>query len=97
MVVEDTYHSQLQSLVLVEVEEPLLQETSVKVVAKYMVMNGFPARNSVCFGCNKRGHFKTMCYSRKTQSHSHVLLNKRLSKKYIPMKTRTLVNQRMST
>ena len=33
--------------------------------------NGCPARNSVCFGCNKRGHFKTMCYSRKTQSWSH--------------------------
>ena len=32
--------------------------------------NGCPARNSVCFGCNKRGHFKTMCYSRKIQSWS---------------------------
>ena len=32
--------------------------------------NGCPAKNSVCFGCNKKGHFKTMCYSRKTQSWS---------------------------
>ena len=32
--------------------------------------NGCPAKNSVCFGCNKKGHFKMMCYSRKTQSWS---------------------------
>ena len=33
--------------------------------------NGCPAKNSVCFSCNKKGHFKTICYSsRKTQSQS---------------------------
>ena len=39
MVVEETYHSQQQSLVLVlvEAEGPLLQETSVLAVAGYMV------------------------------------------------------------
>ena len=32
--------------------------------------NVCPARRSVCFGCNKRGYFKTMCHSsRRTQSH----------------------------
>ena len=33
--------------------------------------NVCPAKNSVCFGCNKKGHFKMMCYSsRRTQSWS---------------------------
>ena len=31
--------------------------------------NVCPARRSVCFGCNKRGHFKTMCLSSKRPSH----------------------------
>ena len=39
MVVEETYHSQQQSLVLVEAEgPPLLQEASVLAVAGYMVI-----------------------------------------------------------
>ena len=34
--------------------------------------NVCPARKSVCFSCNKKGHFKTMCHSsRRTQSQSH--------------------------
>ena len=34
--------------------------------------NVCPAKNSVCFGCNKKGYFKMMCYSsRRTQSQSH--------------------------
>ena len=32
--------------------------------------NVCPARRSVCYGCNKRGHFKTMCQSSKRTSHS---------------------------
>ena len=33
--------------------------------------NVCPARNSVCFSCNKKGHFKMMCHSsRRTQSWS---------------------------
>ena len=30
--------------------------------------NVCPARRSVCYGCNKRGHFKTMCHSSKRPS-----------------------------
>ena len=37
MVVEETYLSQHQSLVLIEVEVPLRQEVSVPAVAGYMV------------------------------------------------------------
>ena len=33
--------------------------------------NVCPARRSVCYGCNKRGHFKTMCHSFKKTSQSH--------------------------
>ena len=61
--------------------------------------NGCPAKNSVCFGCNKKGHFRTMCYSsRKTQSwscSSHQ--NKVVQEVCTPMKTRTLVKQKMLT
>ena len=60
--------------------------------------NGCPAKNSVCFGCNKKGHFKMMCVTLEKHSHGHVLHTKtRLSRKYTPMKTRKLVNQRMLT
>ena len=31
--------------------------------------NVCPVRRSVCYGCNKRGHFKTMCHSSKRPSH----------------------------
>ena len=32
--------------------------------------NVSPARRSVCYGCNKRGHFKTMCHSSRKTSQS---------------------------
>ena len=32
--------------------------------------NVCPARRSVCYGCNKRGHFKTMCWSSKRTPHT---------------------------
>ena len=33
--------------------------------------NVCPGRRSVCYGCNKRGHFKTMCHSSRKTSQSH--------------------------
>ena len=68
--VEATHLSQHQSLVLVKAEVTLLQEVlSVPTVAEFMVKM-FSQLGDVCFGCNKRGHFKTMCHSsRRTQSH----------------------------
>ena len=68
VMVEEIYLSQHQSLALVEAEEPLLREVSVPAAAVHGE-NVCPARKSICFGCNKKGHFKTMCHSsRKTQS-----------------------------
>ena len=98
MVMEDIYHSQLQSLVLVEAEEPpLLQETSVLVVAKYMVIMVAQLRILFVLVVTRKDILRQSVTLEK-HSHVYVLHTKtRLSRKYTPMKTRTLVNQRMST
>ena len=68
--VEATHLCQHQSLVLVKAEVTLLWEVLNVPTAAEFIRKMCPARRSVCFRCNKRGHFKTMCHSsRRTQSH----------------------------
>ena len=61
--------SQHQSLVKAEVT-PLQEDLSVSNCGKVHQGNVCPARRSVCYGCNKRGHFKTMCCSSRKTSQS---------------------------
>ena len=72
MVMEETYLSQHQSLVLAEAEVPPTSGSKCSSCGRVHGENVCPARNSVCFSCNKKGHFKMMCHSsRRTQSWSH--------------------------
>ena len=63
------FTSQYQSLAEVEVT-PLQEDLNVPTVAKIHQGNAWPARRSVCYGCNKKGHFKTMCWSSKGTPHT---------------------------
>ena len=60
--------SQHQSLVKAEAAK---LKMSVQTVAKF-TKEMFAQPGDLCFGCNKRGHFKTMCHSSKKISCSSI-------------------------
>ena len=93
MVMEETYLSLHQSLVLVEAEVPLLQEVSVPAVAGYMVKM-FAQLEILFVSVVTRRDTSRQCVTHPGgHSHGHVHLhnNTRLYKKYAPMMARTLV------
>ena len=93
MVVEETYLSQHQSLVLVEAEVPLLQEISVPTVAEYMVKMFAQLRILSVSVVTRRDTVRQCVTHPGGQSHGliHLHNNTKLYKKYAPMMTRTLV------
>ena len=99
MVMEKTYLSQQQSLVLVlvEAEGPLLQEASVPAVAGYMVKMFAQLGDLSVSDVTREDILRQCAFHPGGHSHIH-LLNIRLCKKFEPMMTRTLVTKlKMST
>ena len=67
--VKETHLSQNQSLVLVKAEVTLLQEVISVPTAAEFIRKMFAQLDLSVSGCNKRGHFRTMCHSsRRKQS-----------------------------
>ena len=102
VVMEETYLSQHQSLVLVEAEVPLLwevQEVSVPAAAEFMVKMFAQLGNPSFLVVTRKDTLRQCATHLGRHSHVlHLLNNIRLCKKYAPMMTRTLVTkQKMST
>ena len=59
MVMVEVVHLTIQHQSLAKAT-PLQEDLNVPTVAKF-TKEMFAQQGDVCYGCNKRGHFRTMC------------------------------------